>query len=291
MHFKSNTLISRGTFSLLIVLLLSSWLIPNVWTDDNPAAAKRAKALKKEISVLIGELGNDKPALTEEAREEILKIGLPTVPLLLKHLKKGDTELRYLICEILGELRDQRAVKSLIKILKNETDEVAAAAARALGYLADYSAVPPLMEALDSPDVELRYESIRALGILRAKEAETKIQSALKDTGITNFDYLIKCAAIEALGRLQSKDAVQELIPLLNDQTIEKRTDKPVNEYVLKTLEKITGHNEGSIYSANEKEKEAIIKKWASWWEKHKTEYGVVPPPEEKPVVPSEKDK
>ncbi|MEK7450294.1 MAG: HEAT repeat domain-containing protein [Planctomycetota bacterium] len=267
----------------------------NTETSTNQTATpdiNGKKDLPKEITSLIANLTNDNPFTADEAREELLRIGQPAVPFLITALPGGNPELQYLVCEILAELRDHQAVAPLIHILQNEKGEyieaLAAVAARSLGYLADPAAVPSLMESLKSSDVELRYESIRTLGILRAKEAAPEIIKALNDNALTVFGRLVKCAAIEALGRLQNKEAVKELMPLIKDQTVEEAMDedkKTVGEYVIKALEKITEHTEGSIHSADEKQKEEIIKKWEEWWNAHKTEYGAASI-EKTPLIP-----
>jgi HEAT repeat protein len=184
-------------------------LTPTAVSENRPAS---------EISLLINQLLNDDPELVDEARAEILEIGRPAVPLLIKALKSDKPALRYMVCEILAEIRDERALPHMINLLKDKkeyTASIASVAARALGRLGEPSVIPHLMEAASSPDIELRYEAINALGILRAQEAITLTLQVLTDTAQTFLGYQIRCAALQALGHLKNKTAVPEKLRLI----------------------------------------------------------------------------
>lgn len=240
--------------------------------------------LQAEIEGRIKQLLNDNPLMVEEARNELLEIGKPAVPALIKALDSEKPQLRYLTCEILVELRDERSLPALIKSLKDKEEignSIASVAARGLGLLGTTAVITPLMNALPTADVELRYETIRALGILRVQEAIPVFIAALSDTAKTDFNYLVKCVAIEALGKLKAKSTVKHLINLLPETEIESATERPVVYYVVKALEEITSSSFGFVPSKDDKRKQEIIKQWQDWWTKNRGDYGevVIPPP------------
>lgn len=255
-----------------------------------PTALSKNPVLN-EIPLLIKQLLNDDPEIADEARTELLEIGPPAVLLLIEALQNDKPAMRYMVCEILAELRDTRTLPPLLNLLKDKTEytaSIASAAVRVLGRLGNPSVIRPLIETASSPDVDLRYESIRALGILRAQEAITLTMHALTDTAETFLGYQVRCVAIQALGRLKTKEAVPRLINLLDIKTTEPGTELAVAQYAIKALEKVTGHSEGSFLWRDEKQRDEIIWRWKDWWGKHKVEYGIEETPPEK-LPPSEK--
>jgi HEAT repeat protein len=236
-----------------------------------------ASLMEKQVQSLIESLPSSDPVITEESRRELLEIGRPAVPYLLKALETAKPDLRYTIVEILCDLRDERAVNHLIKLLADRdeyTASIASMAARALGRIGSNVAIPPLMKVITSTDVELRYESIRALGLLRAQDALPLIREAVSDTAQTFMNYFIRATAIQALGRLKDAASVKTLIPLLKNTDIEPATEEPIVKYVIKSLEYITDFKTGNIsHRTDPKKKEEIIKAWEDWWEKNKQNY------------------
>ncbi|MDI6733529.1 MAG: HEAT repeat domain-containing protein, partial [Planctomycetota bacterium] len=234
----------------------------------------------KEIEALTDKLTSDDPRIMNEARDELKEVGKPAVPYLMMTLvlEKTRSDVRYLICEILGEVRDERSKETLIKLLNDKeehTASIASAAARALGKLGDISVIPHLIDTLKSntTDIELRYECIRTLGILRAHQALPFLRPAITDTARTFLGYYVKAIAVQALGKLKDTQSVKHLIPLLKDTDIEPATDEPFVKYVVKALEQITNYPAGSFVRTDDKKKEAVIKKWEEWWQKNKKDY------------------
>jgi hypothetical protein len=228
---------------------------------------------EKEITNLIAKLSSDEPLVINETRDELKEIGKPAVMLLIKALEKSNPGVRYLICEILGEIRDERSVETLIKLLGDmdeHTASVASAAARALRNCADLSVVPHLMKAITSMDIELRYEAIKTLGTLRAYQSLPVIRQMITDTAKTSLGYYAKVAAVQSLGKLKDARSVRQLMTLLKSSDIEPATDEPVVKYVIKALEQITGYQAGSFSRSDDKKRDAVVKKWEEWWEKNK---------------------
>ncbi|MFH0888184.1 MAG: HEAT repeat domain-containing protein [Planctomycetota bacterium] len=228
---------------------------------------------EKEINDLITKLSQDDLLVMNEARDELIEIGKPAIPLLHKTLENAKSDVRYLICEILGEIRDERSIEVLTKLLQDKeeyTASIASAAARGLKNFANTSVIPQLMQVITSTDIELRYESIKTLSTLRAYEALPLIRQMITDTAKTFLGYYVKAAAVQAIGKLKDTYSVKQLIPLLRNTDIEPATDEPFVKYVIKSLEQITDLQTGSFSKNDDKKKEQVIKKWEEWWEKSK---------------------
>jgi HEAT repeat protein len=88
--------------------------------------------------------------------------------------------------------------------------EARANAARALGILRGRAAVPDLMAALRSKDTSVIYESLVALEKIRDESAAPGVGFLLHD-----LDERVQLAAIEAVGLLQNKSSVPQLIEVL----------------------------------------------------------------------------
>jgi len=91
------------------------------------------------------------------------------------------------------------------------TLEVRANAARALGILRGKDAVPDLLEAIRTKDTQVIYESLVALQKIRDESAGTRIGFLLRD-----LNPKVQVAAIETVGLLQNKQAVPDLVDVLN---------------------------------------------------------------------------
>jgi HEAT repeat protein len=86
-----------------------------------------------------------------------------------------------------------------------------ASAARALGVLRGKGAVPDLLKALRSKDTGVLYESLVALQKIRDESAGPQITFLLHD-----LNPKVQIAAIETTGLLRDKDAVPDLMDVLN---------------------------------------------------------------------------
>jgi HEAT repeat protein len=89
--------------------------------------------------------------------------------------------------------------------------ESRANAARAVGVLRGRPAVPDLLEAIRSKDSGVIYESVIAIQKIRDKDVAPKIRYLLRD-----LDEHVQIAAIETTGLLENKDALPDLVQVLN---------------------------------------------------------------------------
>ena len=172
------------------------------------------------------------------------------VDAMLEELKHTSYVVRRRAAESLGGFKERKAVEPLIAVLENrdEMKSIRAAAAVSLGALKDERAATPLLTALSDENAEIRFRAIGALGNLKDAKAVAKLSeivenplelddvraaavAALGNIGDkTTEDVLIRALdirvgnisknAIGALGKLESKAAIPELIAILEDKSV-----------------------------------------------------------------------
>lgn len=237
-------------------------------------------------------------AVVLKTREELIAAGAKSLPGLTEALKNKNSNVRFMVIEILGEIKDPSAAPDVMALLDDNSSSrssIASSAARTLGKLGCNEAVPKLIAALKSPDIDLRYESIRALGLLGAPEAEEKLIDMLKNKN----DYNAKttdghsqiCAIIEALGNvpLKKKYSVLKLIgeQLANGKTdIESATELSVSFYAAQALKKLTAdypQEQGTEntpanllpvnpLTGNVETVKKAVDAWITWWHRNRPE-------------------
>jgi len=131
-------------------------------------------------------------------------------------------------------------IAALVRVLANgASTDAQANAARALGILRGRDAVPQLVEAVHSKDTDVIYESIVALQKIRDASAGPRIGFRLRD-----LDPKVQVAAVEAMGLLLNREAIGDLIDLLNDTH-----DDRVRRAALTSLAMLPDERNRSIYA------------------------------------------
>jgi HEAT repeat protein len=176
---------------------------------NNPAAWEKALNETKRTK--------DRVKVIEQLRES-KALSPAFVPMLqgqLKAQKQG--EVKAAIARLLGELKDPSSVGPLTEALdfgdpdadgKAANKEIAAA----LGNLGDPKAAPTLMKLLKQKDHYTRIEAINGLGALRAKEAVDPLVDIATDE---NGEPFISKKAIQALGDIGDAKAVPALVKMM----------------------------------------------------------------------------
>jgi HEAT repeat protein len=166
------------------------------------------------------------PILIEHARSllrtavlkgTLISYGPEAVPALVASLREpGENEL---VLDVLGQLKDPRAVEPLLEHLadpdpENRRDDISVL--RALGEIGDRQAAEPLLEILSKPDLESAacVFTIYALGHMQDDRA---VEPLIKMLGRS---VEISTAAAQALGRLGDKRAIPALRVTLEDPSV-----------------------------------------------------------------------
>jgi len=134
-------------------------------------------------------------ALRLKARKMLGNIGSPAVGPLIKCLQSKDYVTRWYAAVALGEIGDRLAEEPVINLMKDEIKEVRRGAAGALGNIGGPGAVDSLIECVRNDRCWIaRKLAVEALGRIRDKRAIEPITEALKDK-----IYDVKKAARQAL--------------------------------------------------------------------------------------------
>jgi HEAT repeat protein len=109
--------------------------------------------------------------LQAEVISSLGKLGIPDFDQFSEFFKRSNTRLKCLLVDLLGRLRDPRAVDFLARVFEDEFFTVRCRAAKALGELGDLKAISALLKAQkEDPSEEVQKEAILALKKLDAKK-------------------------------------------------------------------------------------------------------------------------
>ncbi|MCX5708145.1 MAG: 6-phosphogluconolactonase, partial [Candidatus Omnitrophica bacterium] len=166
-----------------------------------------------------------------DAYHALVKKGKSAVNTLIDALLTNEnTKVRRTSAEILGKIKDSRAVEPLFLALKDKEGAVSFEAAIALGKLKDPRAVEPLIEALKS---EKKYHQRKAIEVLRILKDPRAIESlilVLKDKKDVDTSWgPLRNFAAEAIAEIEfkaTKEIIRDLIYSLNFESSSKATTK-----------------------------------------------------------------
>ena len=116
--------------------------------------------------------------------------------------------------------RDPRLTQAMIDLLEGTELPLSVQAAWALGRIGDESAIEPLRKAMDNPYRSIQVHSIRALGAL----GDTASIPILLERLHSETDKGLQMAYASALGNLGAKEAIDDLLSLLNEMQNSRRT-------------------------------------------------------------------
>jgi len=166
----------------------------------------REDATPELIQALIKALGEeDNAGLRNSATEVLIKIGAPAVPDLFSVLKDGDKDERKIAADILGDVKDQRALEPLMDTLKDPDENVRAAAAESLGMLGDTSVTERLVETLRDDGLVVQLSCLDALDRLNA-EVPTPILTSFMGVGP------LRPHLYRLMGNLRDKSVIPRLL-------------------------------------------------------------------------------
>ncbi len=179
--------------------------------------------------------------------KKLAEIGKPAVEHIIPLLRNSRSETILQAVETLGAISDVRAVEPLAALLEDRRPEIAASASRSLGKTGSVQAVEPLLQALldvedasvqaeaknalcrigelavphliaclESMDPHERYVSIVLLGEISDRRAVLPLKTQLK-----SMDPMEIKAAVVSLGQIGDPLAVDALVPLSDDPTLQ----------------------------------------------------------------------
>ena len=154
----------------------------------------------------------DNAGARNSAIEALVQIGGPALENLLPVLTIRDPDVRKFIVDILGDIRDPRAVPDLISRLTEDDDEnIRVAAAEALGKIRDRRAVDALLGCLNRYDQGwLDHAAAEALGEIGDGRALGPLLAALDRSSLRE-------PVLESLGKIGDANTIEPLIASLAD--------------------------------------------------------------------------
>ncbi|MBF5043653.1 HEAT repeat domain-containing protein [Aggregicoccus sp. 17bor-14] len=128
-------------------------------------------------------------------------------------------ELKSALARVLGSIKDPSSVEPLTRAIsanpRGGDNGANGAIAAALAQIGDARAIPALVKLLAVPDNYTRVEAINALGAIRAKEAVEPLAQLATDD---HTDAQVAKRSIEALGRIGDARAVPALVKMLTQE-------------------------------------------------------------------------
>jgi HEAT repeat protein len=155
------------------------------------------------IRNLVDMLGRDDVS-RQHARQELVEIGAPAVPLLLPALESHQYRVRWEAAKTLGQIGDERAAPALVTTLEDRRGDIRWLAARGLIAIGR-PAVRPLLEALisRSDSSPLRQGARHVLKTLAVGRLEAPLAPVLQALEGAAPAVAVIRAAEEALEKLQ----------------------------------------------------------------------------------------
>ncbi|HJX35146.1 MAG TPA: HEAT repeat domain-containing protein, partial [Desulfatiglandales bacterium] len=183
---------------------------------EQPAGSGRDESVQDMISSL---KNKDKNVRQDAARKLGERKAKDAAGAIINNLNDPDIDVRVALIWALGEINDPKAVKSLASLIKDSNGRIRTSSFTALGKIEDHTAREALINALaHRNDYRIRLEAADTLGDTGAREAVPNLIVLLDDKN----EY-IRQAASRALGGLKKKDAVEPLLQRLDDQDLHVR--------------------------------------------------------------------
>lgn len=196
----------------------SSWRVrkaaSEVLMDDYPAE----RYVEGLISLLYLE---ENAGARNSAIETLVRLGKKVTASLLEAFETPNRDVRKFIIDVIGEVKDRKALPLLLKALTDEDDNVRASAVEHLGQMGDSSVVDALIDILKGGDLWTAFPAADALGRIGDKKAIPALISALRIKTLRE-------PALRGLSHLSEPETLEHIVPFLTDpsRTIQEETVK-----------------------------------------------------------------
>ena len=183
------------------------------------AAAKALGQVGKSMTVpyILNAIKDEEQEFVPKDLEDALRYisDHSVLPFLLEALQDGKPQVRRVAVETLGHLGAGEAGMHLIPLLQDADEHVRHSTVQVLGTLREKNAVVPLIQALQDEKQQIRQAAAQALGFMKADEA---VSALIESVSVSSSDYLLRQAAVEALGRIGDSRALEPLLEVLQDR-------------------------------------------------------------------------
>ncbi|MCG3115911.1 MAG: HEAT repeat domain-containing protein [Candidatus Manganitrophus sp. SA1] len=207
------------------------------WRVRKMAAAILLEGVDRNriVHQLIDRLSGEKNiGMRNAAVEVFIQFGKTSVDPLLFSLRRTDDDVKKLIIDTLGEIKERKAVPPLVALFSDQNENIAASAVEALGKIGDPVSVPPLLEILTRENPLLVFSAVKALeqiGDSRAVEpligllaknpyrraglealgamGDMRVLEALT-AALQSGSKSIRCSALKAIAALESRQSTTD---------------------------------------------------------------------------------
>jgi len=154
----------------------------------------------ESLKAVVAYLASSPELETLRVAEVILERKLEFSEYLVRWLERGEPDLGrlLLLIDLMGAMKDVRAVPLLVGFLKHDEARVRTRAAFSLGNIGDFTVCDDLIESMEDSNADVRAESAEALGKLQCEPAIPRLKLGLADENLT---VQMNCAvALSQLG-------------------------------------------------------------------------------------------
>lgn len=201
--------------------------------DDNTgvqdAAMRSLISIGGEVTAyMIIPLLRDEPLLRNTALIILKEIGSTAIPLLKPLLKDKDYDIRKFALDLISEIKQCSYPEEIVRLLKEDPNpNVRASAAKVIGLLQYKEALPSLIDALNDEEW-VCFSVLESIALFKDNSTINSIITLLNNTSDS-----IRYAAIDALGKIGSKEAAKALLEYF------KKADDFEKEAIIKSLVQI----------------------------------------------------
>ena len=203
---------------------IASFLVAELQNKDSGIRDAACSVLRENpepeaAALLVPLLAHEVIEVRNMASELLISFGPVSVPFLLQSFEDADGDTRKFIVDVLGLIRDRKAVPLLQKALDDPEPNVVVSAAEALGKIADPAAVPALIEHYHAVE-GMEPVTIEALGAILTPEAEAFLLDLLAKESLFNC-YTV----LDALQNSENTATARELYDRIFSYRDELKTD------------------------------------------------------------------
>jgi len=173
--------------------------------------------LKQKVEKAIESLEDKKGNIQRAAKNDLIGWGADSVePLIaiVRDWKNQPADLRVVCVDILGRIRDKRAIPVIIDVLNEKKMTMRYNAARALGNIGVREAAPALIKLLGDNEWQVRFYAAEALGKIGDKSAAKPLANLL----LIDSSEKVRFAAIEALDKIDGRTEYKAVLEAFSDK-------------------------------------------------------------------------
>lgn len=171
---------------------------------------KLSQATARQVARLQGRMKAPEWETRRAAVEELAQLGDPGLPVLLKHIRDDDEQVRLAIAQALGKLHSKAAIKGLLAMLHDDEAMVVDTVSDLLAGIGN-QVIPGLLHVLNSDNLNARSAAIEALGKIGDPMAVPYLARNLRDERAPWMGEPIHDVAERALRQIGTQDALKAL--------------------------------------------------------------------------------